>query len=262
MARAGTIVRKRRVQAMRAGHHRVCRGRLIISCRIGDGRDQQMSTPSFTSRPEHVSIVTGDVLLAGTLHLPRPAHGLVVFAHGSGSSRHSPRNRYVADVLHRAGLATLLFDLLTSEEEAIDRVTAELRFDILFLAKRLLQVTRWVKQQAELSPLRLGYFGASTGAAAALVAAAQQPADVQAVVSRGGRPDLAQNYLSRVQAPTLLIVGGNDFVVIEMNRQAMKELRSENRLAIIPGATHLFEEKGAIEQVAQLARDWMTLHLA
>ena len=221
-----------------------------------------MTTSSFISRPEQVSIVTGDVSLAGTLHLPRPARGLVVFAHGSGSSRHSPRNRYVAEVLHHAGLATLLFDLLTSEEEAIDRDTAKLRFDILFLAKRLLQVTQWVKQQPELSPLRLGYFGASTGAAAALVAAARQPSDVRAVVSRGGRPDLAEQFLSQVQAPTLLIVGGKDFQVIEMNRQAMKELRSENQLAIVPGATHLFEEKGALEQVAQLARDWMTLHLA
>src|SRR5437868_4922994 len=181
-----------------------------------------MTTSSFISRPEQVSIVTGDVSLAGTLHLPRPARGLVVFAHGSGSSRHSPRNRYVAEVLQHAGLATLLFDLLTSEEEAIDRDTAKLRFDILFLAKRLLQVTQWVKQQPELSPLRLGYFGASTGAAAALVAAARQPSDVRAVVSRGGRPDLAEQFLSQVQAPTLLIVGGKDFQVIEMNRQPMK----------------------------------------
>lgn len=218
--------------------------------------------PSFTTRPEQVSIVTEDVPLAGILHTPRAATGLVIFAHGSGSSRHSPRNRYVADVLHQAGLATLLFDLLTSEEEAIGRVTAELRFNILFLANRLLQVTQWAKQRPELSRLRCGYFGASTGAGAALVAAAQQPADVQAVVSRGGRPDLADRYLSQVQAPTLLIVGSEDLVVIEMNRQAMDELRSENQLAIVPGATHLFEEKGAIEQVAQLARDWMTLHLA
>jgi dienelactone hydrolase len=221
-----------------------------------------MTTSPFISRPEQVSIVTGDVPLAGTLDLPEPTQGLVVFAHGSGSSRHSPRNRYVAEVLQRAGLATLLFDLLTTEEEAIDRVTAELRFDILFLAKRLLQVTQWVKQQSELSPLRLGYFGASTGAAAALVAAPQKPSDVRTVVSRGGCPDLAGEYLSRVQAPTLLIVGGNDFQVIEMNRQALKQLRSRNQLAIVPGATHLFEEKGALEQVAQLARDWLTLHLA
>jgi putative phosphoribosyl transferase len=221
-----------------------------------------MTEPSFTTRPEQVTIVTGDLPLAGILHVPRPARGLVIFAHGSGSSRHSPRNRYVADVLHQAGLATLLFDLLTSEEEAIDRLTAELRFNILFLAKRLLQVTQWARQHSEVSRLRCGYFGASTGAGAALVAAAQRPADVQAVVSRGGRPDLAERYLSQVQAPTLLIVGGEDFAVIEMNRQAMKQLRSENQLAIVPGATHLFEEKGAIEQVAQLARDWLTLHLA
>lgn len=211
---------------------------------------------------KQVNILAGSLRLEGNLDLPQDARGLVIFAHGSGSSRNSPRNRYVAEVLQQAGLATLLFDLLTNEEEAVDRHTAELRFDIPFLTNRLLQVTRWVKDQAQLQKFPIGYFGASTGAAAALTAAAQNSSVVQAVVSRGGRPDLAGNALSRVQAPTLLIVGGDDLPVIEMNRQAMSKLHCEKQLAIVPGATHLFEEKGALEQVARLARDWLISHLA
>jgi dienelactone hydrolase len=213
------------------------------------------------SQSKQVRIVAGTLPLEGNLDLPRDARGLVVFAHGSGSSRNSPRNRYVAEMLHEAGFATLLFDLLTNEEEAVDRHTAELRFDIPFLTNRLLQVTEWVKGQSRLQKLRIGYFGASTGAAAALMAAAQV-SFVRAVVSRGGRPDLAGDALSKVQTPTLLIVGGDDLPVIEMNREAMVKLNCEKQLAIVPGATHLFEEKDALEQVAWLARDWLTLHLA
>lgn len=221
------------------------------------------NSASYAGRESRqVGILAGAVPLEGNLDLPQDAKGLVVFAHGSGSSRNSPRNRYVAEVLQQAGFATLLFDLLTNEEETVDRHTAELRFDIPFLTERLLQVTEWVKGEAQLQRLRIGYFGASTGAAAALMAAAQDTVTVRSVVSRGGRPDLAGDALSRVRAPTLLIVGGDDSSVIEMNRQAMAKLHCEKQLAIIPGATHLFEEKGSLEQVARLARDWLTLHLA
>jgi putative phosphoribosyl transferase len=190
--------------------------------------------------------------VAGHLCVPETASGIVVFAHGSGSSRHSPRNRYVAAQLNQAGFATLLFDLLTVEEE-LDRVNV---FDIGMLAERLLYVTAWLRTQPEAADLPVGYFGASTGAGAALWAAADPTADVAAVVSRGGRPDLAGPRLGFVRAPTLLIVGGYDDVVVELNRQAQAQLVCQNRLEIVPGATHLFEEPGALERVAALAVDW------
>jgi putative phosphoribosyl transferase len=186
----------------------------------------------------------------------------VIFAHGSGSSRKSPRNREVAATLQDRGLATLLFDLLTLDEEAVDRHTAHLRFDIDFLAQRLVAATDWATGHAVLARLPLGYFGASTGAAAALVAAAERPADIAAVVSRGGRPDLAGPALGRVRAPTLLIVGGDDVVVIGMNERARALMRADVELRIVPGATHLFEEPGALEDVALLASDWFARYLA
>src|SRR5438270_1734271 len=192
----------------------------------------------------------GPVTLDGTLALPEGAHGVVLFAHGSGSSRHSPRNRYVAGVLREAGLATLLMDLLTPDEEVIDLQTQRLRFDISLLADRLVGATDWLAQNPNTRDLRIGYFGASTGAAAALVAAAERPNAVGAIVSRGGRPDLAGAALARVRAPTLLIVGGNDIPVIGMNQEAMAQLHVETKLEIVPGATHLFEEPGALEEVA------------
>jgi len=208
-----------------------------------------------------VRIPAGRQTLDGTLRIPANAQGIVLFAHGSGSSRHSPRNRFVASVLQQAGLATLLLDLLSPDEESVDVRTAELRFNIGLLAERLLQATDWLVRQPQLEKLQFGYFGASTGAAAALVAAADAPRHAAAVVSRGGRPDLAGPALVRVQAPTLLIVGGGDDVVIELNREALEQLRCEKHLEIIPGATHLFEEPGALEQVARLAREWFQLHL-
>ena len=208
-----------------------------------------------------VRVAAGAVMLEGNLSLPKGAGGIVLFAHGSGSSRHSPRNRYVAQLLNQAKLATLLVDLLTSDEEAIDMRTAQLRFDIGLLAQRLVEVTDWLTQYRDTRHLRIGYFGASTGAAAALVAAAERPDVVGAVVSRGGRPDLAGPALSRVRAPTLLIVGGNDFQVIELNRAAFTQLRCEKQLVIVPGATHLFEEPGALDEVARLAREWFERHL-
>ena len=186
---------------------------------------------------------------------------LVLFAHGSGSSRLSPRNQFVARTLNLAGLATLLFDLLTPEEEALDIRTREHRFNIGLLAERLVHATKLARQQEETRDLQIGYFGSSTGGAAALVAAAELPQDVGAVVSRGGRPDLAGNALPKVQAPTLLIVGGNDDVVIELNEMARDQIRCDVKLEIIAGATHLFEESGALEQVAKLASDWFSLRL-
>jgi dienelactone hydrolase len=212
---------------------------------------------------EHaVSIGVGRTILPGGLCIPKQARGLVLFAHGSGSSRHSPRNRFVARALQAHGLATLLFDLLTPTEEAVDRRTAELRFDIGLLADRLVGATDWVAQNPETQELRIGYFGASTGAAAALVAAAQRPTVVGAVVSRGGRPDLAGTALVHAQAPTLLIVGGLDAPVIELNRLALRNLRgAHKKLVIVPGAAHLFEERGALEEVARLASDWFTRYL-
>jgi dienelactone hydrolase len=209
-----------------------------------------------------VQIQAGQAVLSGNLHIPDGAAALVLFAHGSGSSRHSPRNQFVAHTLNNAGLATLLFDLLTPEEESIDARTAELRFNIGLLAERLVHATKWAKQQEQTRDLRIGYFGSSTGGGAALVAAAEVPADVGAVVSRGGRPDLADKALPKVQAPTLLIVGGDDDVVVELNEQARDRMSCEVKLEIVPGATHLFEEPGALEKVAKLASDWFLLHAA
>jgi putative phosphoribosyl transferase len=192
--------------------------------------------------------------LEGELIVPAPATGVVIFAHGSGSSRHSPRNRYVAGMLNQGGLATLLIDLLSAAEQTVDQQTAQLRFDIPFLADRLVAITRWLSHQPQAAGLKFGYFGASTGAGAALVAAADLPDLIHAVVSRGGRPDLAGDALERVQAPTLAIVGGADPVVLHLNRKALARLHCPNRLHIIPGAGHLFEEPGALEDVATLAR--------
>jgi putative phosphoribosyl transferase len=208
-----------------------------------------------------VRISAGPVELEGNLSIPEGGRGIVLFAHGSGSGRHSPRNRQVARTLREAGLATLLIDLLTPEEEEADRRTGHLRFDIGLLAQRLAGATDWLAQNPDTRELRIGYFGASTGAGAALVAAAHRPEDVGAVVSRGGRPDLAGDALSLVKAPTLLIVGGNDVPVIGMNEEAFAQIRAEKRLEIVPGATHLFEEPGALEEVARLAADWFTRHL-
>ena len=208
-----------------------------------------------------VRVTAGSVTLEGDLSLSEGANGLVLFAHGSGSSRFSTRNRYVARSLNAAGLATLLVDLLTSSEEEIDQRTAHLRFDIDLLAARLVATTNWLTLLPDTRKLHIGYFGASTGAAAALVAAAELGHVVRAVVSRGGRPDLAGPVLSHVLAPTLLIVGGNDVPVIELNQAALAQLRCEKQLAIIPGATHLFEEPGALDEVAKLARDWFGRHL-
>ena len=200
--------------------------------------------------------------LPGDLALPQSARGVVVFAHGSGSSRFSSRNRFVAQVLQHAGLGTLLMDLLTSAEEEADRSSGHLRFDIRLLAGRLVDATNWLRSNLETASLRIGYFGASTGGGAALVAAAEQPRDIAAVVSRGGRPDLAGAKLSLVQAPTLLIVGGRDEPVMEWNEIALGQLRCEKKLEIVPSATHLFEEPGTLEQVARLASGWFHRYLA
>ena len=208
-----------------------------------------------------VRIPAGGVTLDGNLTIVDEATALVLFVHGSGSSRHSPRNQFVARTLNNAGLGTLLFDLLTPEEEAIDARTAELRFNIKLLAERLVYATNWAKHQHQTRNLRIGYFGSSTGGGAALVAAAEGSQDVGAVVSRGGRPDLAGEALPKVQAPTLLIVGGDDDIVIELNEQARDRMRCEVKLEIVPGATHLFEEPGALERVAQLASDWFVNHI-
>jgi putative phosphoribosyl transferase len=209
-----------------------------------------------------VRITAGPVTLEGNLSLPRGARGIVMFAHGSGSSRLSPRNRYVAQLLNQARLATLLVDLLTAQEEAIDLRTARLRFDIGLLAERLVGATDWLLEHPQTRELQIGYFGASTGAAAALVAAAERLDEVAAIVSRGGRPDLAGPRLPQVRAPTLLIVGGNDVQVIELNRAAFAQLRCEKQLVIVPGATHLFEEPGALDEVARLARERFQRYLA
>ncbi len=208
-----------------------------------------------------VRIPAGRATLDGNLTIVDEATALVLFVHGSGSSRHSPRNQFVARVLNNAGLATLLFDLLTPEEELSDSRTAELRFDIPLLAGRLLHATTWTREQEQIRTLPIGYFGSSTGGAAALVAAAESTQEVGAVVSRGGRPDLAGAALPKVQAPTLLVVGGEDDIVIELNEQARDHMRCKVKLEIIPGATHLFEEPGALEQVAKLASNWFVDHL-
>ncbi len=208
-----------------------------------------------------VTLALESVSLEGTLTIPRVAESIVVFAHGSGSGRHSPRNRYVAQTLREANLATLLIDLLTPEEEEVDLQTRHLRFDIGLLAERLAGATDWLAQNPDTQNLRIGYFGASTGAGAALVAAAERPREIGAIVSRGGRPDLAGEALSRVAAPTLLIVGGNDVPVIGMNQEALARLHVEKKLEIVPGATHLFEEPGALEEVARLAAEWFVRYL-
>ena len=221
------------------------------------GNEKQHTFPvSATTR-----IPTGLVTLTGDLEISQDAAGLVLFAHGSGSSRHSPRNQSVARVLRAAGSGTLLFDLLTWEEEADDAYTGHLRFDIRFLAERLASATRWVKSHAEAQQLPVGYFGSSTGGAAALVAAAELGEEVAAVVSRGGRPDLAGQALPLVQASTLLIVGGYDEEVLRLNEEAYAQLRCEKKLEVVPRATHLFEEPGALEEVARLAARWFQIYL-
>ncbi len=208
-----------------------------------------------------VQIQAGHAVLSGNLIIPENAVALVLFAHGSGSGRHSPRNQFVARTLNQAGLATLLFDLLTPGEEATDVYSREHRFNIGLLAERLVHATKWAKQQKQTRDLLIGYFGSSTGGAAALVAAAELLQDVGAVVSRGGRPDLAGDALPKVQAPTLLIVGGNDDIVIELNEVARDQMRCEVKLEIVPDATHLFEQPGALEKVAKLASDWFVHHI-
>jgi putative phosphoribosyl transferase len=219
--------------------------------------------PRLTGGAEQtVQVVAGRITLEGTLAIPPDARGVVLFAHGSGSSRHSPRNRFVAEALREGGLATLLVDLLTPAEEAVDVRTRHLRFDIGLLAERLVGAIDWLGEQVETRDLRVGLFGASTGGGAALVAAAERPDRVAAVVSRGGRPDLAGDALPSVRTPTLLIVGEWDEQVIELNEQAREKMRTEVRLEIVPRATHLFEEPGALEEVARLAREWFVRHLA
>ena len=208
-----------------------------------------------------VRVPIADQWLPGDIGIPDEPHGIVLFAHGSGSSRHSPRNQYVARALERRGLATLLIDLLTQEEEAIDDRTGQYRFDIGMLAGRLATIVDWLGRRKETSLLPIGLFGASTGGGAALMAAAARPREIATVVSRGGRPDLAGPSLARVTAPTLLIVGGLDTPVIQMNRDAMRQMRTEVALEIVPGATHLFEEPGALERVAELAGNWFSRYL-
>jgi putative phosphoribosyl transferase len=221
-----------------------------------------MTNPVSPASSIDVNIAFEGFSLDGLLTIPEPAKGLVVFAHGSGSSRFSSRNRFVAEILNEAGIATLLFDLLTEEEEDIDQRSREFRFDIDLLTDRLIGVIDWVSKETMTAELPVGLFGASTGAAAALGAAAARPDKVDAVVSRGGRPDLALPHLAKVKAPTLLIVGGEDTVVIELNQQAAERLAVEHHLEIIPGATHLFEEEGKLEQVANLACNWFQHHLS
>jgi putative phosphoribosyl transferase len=207
-------------------------------------------------------IPVGNVVLMGNLNLPSDAKGVVLFAHGSGSGRFSPRNQYVAKEFNKAKLGTLLFDLLTSAEEEEDMVTAEYRFNIGLLATRLIGATEWLKKDPLTDKCSFGYFGASTGAAAALIASAKLPNDIAAVVSRGGRPDLAAEYLSQVRAPTLLLVGGSDIEVIELNREAMEQMNTVKKLIIVPGATHLFEEPGTLEEVAKFSTSWFLRYLA
>jgi putative phosphoribosyl transferase len=216
---------------------------------------------SATVHQEEVLIAVERVVVAGDLVVPSDAKGLVVFAHGSGSSRHSPRNRYVAHVLHASGVATLLLDLLTPSEGREDETTRAFRFNIDLLAARLVGATDWIRRQQRVTGLPVGYFGASTGAAAALQAAAATPASIGAIVSRGGRPDLAGEALARVRAPALLIVGGADTQVLALNERALRQLPEPKQLTIIPDATHLFEEPGALEAVARLADDWFTRYL-
>ena len=223
--------------------------------------DQRTKRQPTTPHIRDVRIAVGSVTLEGEWCVPAGGVGIVLFAHGSGSSRHSPRNQAVARALQESGTGTLLFDLLTRDEEAEDARTGQLRFDIGLLARRLAVATRWVAHQPEGERLGIGYFGSSTGGAAALVAAAELGSVVDAVVSRGGRPDLADHALSRVDAPTLLIVGERDDVVLQLNEAAYEELRCEKDLAVVPRATHLFEEPGALEVVARLAAAWFRRHL-
>ncbi len=206
-------------------------------------------------------IPLGSIALAGELEIPVPATGIVLFAHGSGSSRHSARNKRVAQVIREGGIGTLLFDLLTREEEGIDLQTRHLRFDIPMLARRLMAATVWIKSQPGIGHLKVGYFGASTGGGAALLAAAELGSEIGAVVSRGGRPDLAGAALPKVIAPTLLIVGGLDEFVIRLNEEALAQLQCAKKLKIVPGATHLFDEPGKLEAVARLAADWFQRYL-
>jgi dienelactone hydrolase len=215
----------------------------------------------MTRSTNPVQVPVGEAWLQGDLRLPADAHGIVLFAHGSGSSRHSRRNQYVARVLEQRNLATLLIDLLTPQEEAVDNRTAQYRFDIPMLASRLVTIVDWLRSRRETSSLPIGLFGASTGGGAALIAAAHRPKDISAVVSRGGRPDLAGEALAKVMTPTLLIVGGLDTPVIQMNRDAMRQMRGEVKLQIVPGATHLFEEPGTLERVAELAGNWFVRYL-
>ena len=221
-----------------------------------------MSRKGFEKENRDTEIPAGNVQLNGELIIPEGATGIVLFAHGSGSSRHSPRNQFVARVIREGGIGTLLFDLLTREEESVDIYTRHLRFDIRLLAERLMEATRWLGKESDTSDLHVGYFGASTGGGAALVAAAELGADVKAVVSRGGRPDLAGAALPKVTAPTLLIVGERDEPVIEMNEKALAQLNCEKELKIVPNATHLFEEPGTLEEVARLATEWFKRHLS
>jgi putative phosphoribosyl transferase len=216
----------------------------------------------MTHRETSVKIPIGNVVVEGNLNIPLGAKGIVLFAHGSGSSRFSTRNQYVANEFNKSKIGTLLFDLLTSEEEEKDTFTAEYRFDIDLLAERLIGATERLKKDKQTKDYAFGYFGASTGAAAALMGAAKLPNDISAVVSRGGRPDLAMEYLRQVKAPTLLLVGGLDTEVIELNRQAMAKMTAENKLIIIPGATHLFEEPGKLAEVAKASKDWFLKYLA
>ncbi len=210
---------------------------------------------------QSVEIPSGTVTINGNLQAPQGAKSIVVFAHGSGSSRFSPRNNYVARLMNKKIIATLLIDLLTAQEEAVDEYSGQYRFDISLLAERLIDATEWLKKNTETAKMAIGYFGASTGAAAALIAAAKLPKTTKAVVSRGGRPDLAAEYLSKVEAPVLLIVGGDDLEVIELNKKALKALKSEKKLEIVPGATHLFEEPGKLQEAAELAISWFLKYL-
>jgi dienelactone hydrolase len=222
---------------------------------------EMKQSPGMERDKREVRIPSGDATLEGEMSIPANATGIVLFAHGSGSSRHSPRNQYVARVISEAGVGTLLFDLLTGDEEALDMVTRHLRFDIGLLSRRLIEATDWIATQRDTRHLRVGYFGSSTGGGAALVAAAELGERVGAVVSRGGRPDLAGVALARVVSPTLLIVGARDEVVLELNRQAYEQLNCKKELMIVPGATHLFEEPGTLEEVARAAARWFGEHL-
>lgn len=220
-----------------------------------------MSQPQERLEQNLVHIPIGDITLEGNLEIPQNAEGIVLFVHGSGSSRFSPRNRFVAETIMQGGFATLLVDLLTEEEERVDVITRHLRFNINLLTDRLIGMIHWLEKNDTTRSLNIGLFGSSTGAAASLVAASLLPEAVDAVVSRGGRPDLADLALRRVGAPTLLIVGGDDTVVIDLNRQAQAQMQAVTKLEVIPGATHLFEEPGALEEVSRLAREWFAKYL-